>query len=355
MAPLIPRPGHGLLRCPVCRLQLTTASGALVCGNRHNFDFAREGYVNLLRNVRRHAAAGGDTAEQLRHRAAFLERGYFDAIAATIARHVREAGAEPPGGSWRILDAGCGTGYHLAKLAAAIEGPMVGLGLDIAREAARQAARRWPGLAFAVADLWAEWPVHDIAADLVISIFAPKNFPQAARVLRPGGWIAVVYPGPEHLRELNRRFGLMRQHEGKTRRYCAAMSRLIGRPTATRLSCRRLLDSAAIRDVVLMGPNSRHIGPAIFDNEAGPFTFDMVLLRANPARSWVPDARRLLRRQLASQTANCCDKNLPRSRCIFYRVLTGRRDVPVSGPLLLPSRHGTCSGPNIFPDEFPVR
>jgi 23S rRNA (guanine745-N1)-methyltransferase len=282
VVPLTRRPGHGLLRCPGCRLQLTAASGALVCGNRHSFDFAREGYVNLLRNVGRRAAAGGDAAEQLRHRAAFLGRGYFDAIAAAIARHVRQACAEPPDGGWRILDAGCGAGYHLAKLAAAIEGPTAGLGLDIARAAVRQAARRWPRLAFAVADLWAEWPVHDAAADLVISIFAPKNFPQAARVLRPGGWIAVVYPGPEHLRELNHRFGLMRQHEGKTRRYFAAMSRLIGRPTATRLSCRRLLDGAAIRDVVLMGPNSRHIGASTFDNQAGPLsvTFDMVLLFA---------------------------------------------------------------------------
>jgi 23S rRNA (guanine745-N1)-methyltransferase len=42
-------------------------------------------------------------------------------------------------------------------------------------------------LAFAVANLWTEWPVQDAALDLVISIFAPKNFPEAARVLRPGG------------------------------------------------------------------------------------------------------------------------------------------------------------------------
>src|SRR5206468_1280309 len=75
---------------------------------------------------------------------------------------------------------------------------------------------RWPALAFAVADLWAEWPVHDAVADLVISIFAPKNFTETARVLRPGGWLAVVYPGPNHLIELSNRFGLMRQHQRKT-------------------------------------------------------------------------------------------------------------------------------------------
>src|SRR5262245_41850870 len=80
-------------------------------------------------------------------------------------------------------------------------GPVIGLGLDISKDAVRYAARHWPTLAFAVADLWGEWPVHDAAADLVVSIFAPKNFPEMARVLRHGGWLALAYPGPEHLIE----------------------------------------------------------------------------------------------------------------------------------------------------------
>jgi hypothetical protein len=73
VAALLPRPGHGLLRCPVCRLDLTVAAGGLVCRNHHSFDFAREGYVNLLRNGRHLSAEGGDSREQLRRRAAFLE------------------------------------------------------------------------------------------------------------------------------------------------------------------------------------------------------------------------------------------------------------------------------------------
>lgn len=34
-------------------------------------------------------------------------------------------------------------------------------------------------------------------------LFAPKNFGEAARCLRPGGVIALAYPGPDHLRELH--------------------------------------------------------------------------------------------------------------------------------------------------------
>ena len=102
--------------------------------------------------------------------------------------------ARSPG--WRVLDAGCGTGHHLAGVAAALRTPVVGLGVDIARIAAQRAARRWQELAFAVADVWTEWPVQDEAADLVLSIFAPKNFAEMSRVLRPGGWLALAYPGP---------------------------------------------------------------------------------------------------------------------------------------------------------------
>jgi 23S rRNA (guanine745-N1)-methyltransferase len=104
-----------------------------------------------------------------------------------------------------------------------------------------------------------EWPVQDAVADLVINIFAPKNFAEAARVLRLGGGLAVAYPRSNHLIELHDRLGLMRQHGDKTQRYAEAMLRTLGPPTTARLCYRTILDAAAVRDVVLMGPNARHI------------------------------------------------------------------------------------------------
>jgi 23S rRNA (guanine745-N1)-methyltransferase len=71
VAPPVSRPGHRLLWCLICRLDLAVGGDALVCANRHSFDLARGGHVNLLFGDRRRPAAGGDTAEQLRHRAAF--------------------------------------------------------------------------------------------------------------------------------------------------------------------------------------------------------------------------------------------------------------------------------------------
>jgi 23S rRNA (guanine745-N1)-methyltransferase len=178
VAPLSPRPGHALLRCPICRLDLAAAAGALACRNRHSFDLAREGYVNLLAGGRRRPAEGGDRLDQLRHRAAFLEAGHFEFITAAIRSRLQQIATLPTDRSWRVLDAGSGTGHHLARIAVNLSAPVVGLGLDIAAAAARRASRRWPGLAFAVADLWVDWPVHDAAFDLVINIFAPKISPR---------------------------------------------------------------------------------------------------------------------------------------------------------------------------------
>jgi 23S rRNA (guanine745-N1)-methyltransferase len=280
--PLTPRPGHRLLRCPICRLDLTATAGALVCRARHSFDLAREGYVNLLRGRRRQPASSGDSQEQLRHRTAFLDAGYFDDIALNIAEHIQQSDTQPIFGEWRILDAGSGTGHHLARMAKALSPPVVGIGIDISRDAVRRAARRWPRLAFAVADLWTEWPVQDATVDLVVSIFAPKNFPEAARVLHQGGWLVVVYPGTDHLKELRDRFGLMRRHEPVDRRYADAVSSFGGPQTVKRLHWKTVLDDVAIRSAILMGPNARHTAASALDGELGPIsvTCDFIMLFA---------------------------------------------------------------------------
>lgn len=290
MAPLLPRPGHRLLRCPVCRLDLTAAAGALACRNRHSFDLAGEGSVNLPRGGTRLSAAGGDTREQLQYRAMFLDAGHFDAIATTILEHLRTQGAASAFGPWHILDAGCGTAHHLAKIAEALSPGAVGLGLDLSKEAARHASRRRPTLAFAIADLWREWPVQGGVADLVLSSFAPKNFSEMARVLRPGGWLAVSYPGRDHLAELRRRFGGMRQHETAGSRYIEAVRQFVGPPVLHRFRTKMMFDNAAIRAAVMMGPNARHLAHMVLDASHGEIevTVDLVFLFARKPEGGSP-------------------------------------------------------------------
>lgn len=272
MRPPLSHHRFALFRCPVCRGGLALAERRLACAKGHGFDLAKSGYVNLA-PARRHApAGGGDTRVQLEHRARFLSRGYFDAITDEIADHV------PGGGA--ILDAGCGTGFHLARVAQQLA-PQVAAGLDLSKEAAAWCARRHPDLGFAVADVWSPWPLHDGCADLVVSIFAPKNVGEMVRVLRPGGWLALAFPGAGHLQEL-RAVGLIGAAADKAERYRGRLTHDFTAPVERRILRRVTLERDAMIDAILMGPSARHLAGFAPDRvpEKVVATIDIVLLLA---------------------------------------------------------------------------
>jgi 23S rRNA (guanine745-N1)-methyltransferase len=265
-----------LFRCPVCRADLTQVERSLRCPQRHSFDLARTGYVNLLTGHGAAPAEGGDGPQQLARRDAFLGQGHFDGITDAIRD---DLGPEVH----QILDAGCGTAHHLHRLVGD-RGSLTAAGIDVSKDAATYAAKRHPDFAFAVADIWRDWPVRDAAADVVLSIFAPKNFPEAARVLRQGGILAVAFPGPDHLIELRQAFGLLDQSEGKTEAYATAMAEAIGPPRHRRLRATVRLDAAAIANVILMGPNAHRTSLEALPPEGSrDVSFDIELLTARKA------------------------------------------------------------------------
>ncbi len=281
-----PHPAFALLRCPVCRLDLAPLGRSLACRNGHGFDLAKSGYVNLMGGGHRLPAAGGEGRGQLARREAFLARGHFDAVAKAIARESAASCGIARGRRLGILDAGCGSGHHLARVAERLSGgagmPCHGLGIDISKEAARSAARRRKGLAFAVADIWREWPVRSGAVDLLISVFAPKNFAEMARVLAPGGLLAIAYPGPGHLAELRRPFRLMGMREDKAARYLAEARRHFRETRCEAIQRRMALGREEVLDAILMGPNAAHLPAESIPEWSGtrPVTFAVELLFA---------------------------------------------------------------------------
>ena len=174
-------------RCPVCRSPLTEDDGARAwrCVEGHSFDVAREGYVNLLITHQRRQRAPGDSADMVASRRAFLDAGWYEPLHAALQRR-----RPPP--DHAVLDAGCGEGYYTRGW------PNL-WAVDIAKPAIRLAARRaLPGSRYAVASVY-DLPLPDASVDLIVSVFAPLPAAEFERVLRPGGRVLTVTPGPAHL------------------------------------------------------------------------------------------------------------------------------------------------------------
>lgn len=187
------------LLCPVCGWKLTRGEKTYRCENRHSFDRARSGYVNLLPPSpagRRH----GDDKRMVAARTAFLSHGYYDHLISAVAASCTEL----TGPDADILDAGCGEGTYTKAIFTALSAqgrrPQL-LGADISVEAVRHAAREVPEAVFCAAST-ARLPLADESLDLIVNIFSPFMEAEFHRVLRPGGYLLRVVPMERHLFEL---------------------------------------------------------------------------------------------------------------------------------------------------------
>lgn len=238
-----------LFRCPVCAarseaagsqqpsdapsdasaLELRPFGAALRCAAGHTFDVSRKGYVNFIPAQK---PLKGYTKEFFDARREFLSWGYYDHVLGAVVDAVRQfATPDEVLRPLRILDAGCAEGYYLrgiaqafrgddgigtgavnrdadtsgAGAAGAMPGPML-IGADISKDAIRLAASGGDPNLWIVADV-ANLPLADASVDCVLNVFTPANYREFARVLRPGGVLIKVVPGPRHLEQLREAIG----------------------------------------------------------------------------------------------------------------------------------------------------
>lgn len=187
-----------LFRCPVCAKPLSSDGRTCTCENRHAFDIASEGYVNLAAAKKGVNADSGDASDSVRARRAFLACGAYQPLADALARSL----ADLPRGS--VLDAGCGEGYYTRTLRDAL--PALSFtGVDLAKTAIRLAAKAEKHAArpisYAVAGVF-DLPFPDDCFAAVVSVFAPVAAEENRRVLTKGGRMVVASPGKRHLYEL---------------------------------------------------------------------------------------------------------------------------------------------------------
>jgi 23S rRNA (guanine745-N1)-methyltransferase len=241
-----------VLRCPVCAAPFKAEPAVLQCGGRHAFDIAQHGYVNLLTGPVSRGSA--DTASMVAARAEFLAAGHYDGIAEAVA-----STAAPQEGCV-VLDAGAGTGYYLSRVVGALSNGR-GLALDISKYAARRAARAHSRIAAAVCDTWQTLPVQDGSVDVVLNVFAPRNGPEFARVLKPDGVLIVVTPTARHLAEIADSVGMLGvdQRKQERLRWSLAADFTVVQRDEHDIVLR--LTAADIERLIRMGPSAWHIEP----------------------------------------------------------------------------------------------
>lgn len=237
---------RGILACPHCSEALVHVAGGLTCPRGHRFDTARQGYVNLLGAAQ---PANADTADMVAARDRFLGSGLYDPIADEVAGRVRDAAT--------LLEVGAGTGFYLARALDRIPGAR-GIALDVSVAAARRAARAHPRLASVVGDAWGTLPVRTRRVGAVLSIFAPRNLPEFARVLGQRGVLVVVTPTASHLDSLRERYGLMSIQSDKDERLGRSVLGLFEPIGSRTLDYTRPVSADQVRDLIAMGPNAFH-------------------------------------------------------------------------------------------------
>jgi 23S rRNA (guanine745-N1)-methyltransferase len=253
-----PAAAVALLACPLCAAELAPLAGdtGLRCPAGHAFDRARQGHVTLLPPGR--AARLGDSAEMVADRVAFLASGAFAGVSRALGDAVLAGTAPGDDVPATVLDVGGGTGHHLAAVLDRLP-DAVGVVLDASRYAARRAAAVSPRVLAVVADAWGRLPIRDAAVDRVLGVFAPRNGPETARILRPGGRLVVVTPAPDHLRELVGPLHLLRVDPDKDTRLAATLEPHLA-PVATAAHREVVeLPRGAVATLVGMGPHARHL------------------------------------------------------------------------------------------------
>lgn len=185
--------------CPLCQQSLYQNAKGWACTNRHQFDRAREGYVNLLPVQHKGSRVPGDSPEMIQARRRFLDQGHYQPLRQQICELLNNYLSKPQSA---ILDIGCGEGYYTSAIASTMADKQGQIyGLDVARSAIKAAAKRYQSVEFCVASV-KRLPFADKQFDAVTKIYAPADMQQLNRIIKPGGYLLIVTPGAYHLYQL---------------------------------------------------------------------------------------------------------------------------------------------------------
>lgn len=189
-----------IFKCPVCGQGLRVYElKQLSCRNGHSFDFAKQGYLNLLTKL----VKTKYTKELFQSRKQLMsDEGFFRPVIEKVFDLICHYF---PGNNLSLLDMGCGDGSHLVALNQLLKGinkqNISAYGIDLAKEGIQEAAKFEEDVIWTVGDL-ANAPFSDASFDAVLNILSPSSYGEFHRIMKNNGMVIKVVPGEDYLKEL---------------------------------------------------------------------------------------------------------------------------------------------------------
>ena len=183
--------------CPICQENLALVESSLKCKNRHSFDIAKFGYVNLAPQIKQSA---NYDKENFQNRQQILEAGFYQAILEVVSDLLARSKT-----STTVLDIGCGEGFYSRKLQES-HSDKTFYAFDISKDSVQIAAKsevNW-AVNWFVGDL-ARLPIKDASMDILLDIFSPANYGEFKRILKENGLLIKVIPTENHLKEIRQK------------------------------------------------------------------------------------------------------------------------------------------------------
>lgn len=173
--------------CPVCKNKLVKVEHSLQCSNGHNFDIAKQGYVNLNMHNSQNT---GDNAEMINARTNFLNKGYYLFLLDEINKHLSI--------NDKLLDLACGEGYYTSKFICEDK-----IGIDLSKQGLKNASKNDKTTTYLLNSIFHN-PLQDKSVDKIVTIFAPIAKEEIVRLLNDNGSFILVKPDENHLFELKK-------------------------------------------------------------------------------------------------------------------------------------------------------
>ncbi len=183
-----------LFRCPICKGEMDIREKSMLCENKHTFDVAKKGYINLY--MQSSPEQYDKELFEARHRviAGGLYQPLHEKITTVIKSHFQI--------KLHILDVGSGEGSHLHEIMKRIDhiNPQ-GFGIDISKDGIMTAAKYYPEAIWCVGDL-AKNPFQESSFHVLFNILSPANYEEFDRISTKDAVVIKVVPQQNYLKEI---------------------------------------------------------------------------------------------------------------------------------------------------------